>query len=477
MRHRNFNKLRSRGLGGLGERICFPPGGDREAKHAFADRQRGDNPYGSNPEGVILKKMGLFFLLVIILVGYTSSEAKEKNSLRSEREIKSIGKLLEESREALAKRDVEKAKEKCDSGMESLLGLKKDLGRDEYDHLLGEFTLLRLKINQNDRLEVANIESSLFPLVWNARVERWIDYYTVNGREYLSRSLKRSEKYIQRVREVFREASLPEDLAYVAIVESGYYPFAQSPKRAVGHWQFIEHTGRVSGLEINYWYDERRDPEKSARAAARKLKNLYQGFGSWELALAAYNCGEYRVEKAIEKAGTRDYWVLSLPRETEDYVPKIMAILFIVKEPEVFGFASGLEGQLPWAEVTIEGCMDLRLVAQCAECSLEEIQGLNPELRQLCTPPDKEKYLLKLPPDRREVFLENFTSLSEEEKYLSEKEIAKRKIIIYTVKSGDSLWKISQKFRVSLGEIKKWNNLKSDRIYPNQRIKIHPYRS
>ncbi len=166
---------------------------------------------------------------------------------------------------------------------------------------------------------------------------------------------------------------------------------------------------------------------------------------------------------------------MSLPRETEDYVPKIMAILFIVKEPEVFGFVPNLEEQFPWAEVTINGCMDLRLVAQCAECSLQEIQELNPELRQLCTPPDEERYVLKLPSGKKEIFLENFTSLPEEEKYLSKKEIEKRKAIVYEVQRGDSLWNISRKFRVSLGQIKKWNNLKSDRIYPNQRIRIYRY--
>ena len=395
-------------------------------------------------------KIGLCFLLIIILVGYASIEAKEISSSKVEREIRPIEKLLRESKEALSKENIEKAKEKCDLGMESLLRLKKNLERDEYDYLLGEFALLRLKINQNDKLEIANIESSLFPLVWNARVEKWIDYYTRKNRKCLSRSLKRSEKYIKRVKEIFRKASLPEDLAYVAIVESGYYPFAQSPKRAVGHWQFIKHTGKANGLEINYWYDERRDPEKSARAAA----------------LAAYNCGRYRVERAIREAGTRDYWRLSLPRETENYVPKIVAILFIVKEPEVFGFAPNFEEQLPWAEVTINGCVDLRLVAQCAECSLKEIQELNPELRQLCTPPNKEEYVLKLPPGKKGIFLKNFVLLPEEKRYLAKREIEKRKVIIYRVKRGDNLWKISRKFRVSLSQVKKWNNLKSDRNKP-----------
>jgi membrane-bound lytic murein transglycosylase D len=415
--------------------------------------------------------------LTIILVGYTSIEAKEISSSKIERNIKPILKLLKTGEAALNNGEIEEAKEKCDLGMESLLRLKKNLERDEYDHLLGEFALLRLKINQNDKLEIANIESSLFPLVWNARVEKWIDYYTVRDRKYLSRSLKRSEQYISRVKEIFCEASLPEELAYVAIVESGYYPFAQSPKRAVGHWQFIKHTGKANGLEINYWYDERRDPEKSARAAAKTLKNLYERFGSWELALAAYNCGRYRVEKAIKRAGTRDYWSLSLPRETENYVPKIMAILFIIKEPEVFGFTLNPEEQFPWAEVTINGCMDLRVAARCAECSLKEMQELNSELRQLCTPPDKEEYMLKLPPDKKGVFLKNFVLLPEEKRYLSKKEIEKRKVIVYTVKKGDTLGRIASRQRVSVWQLKKWNNLKSDRIYPRQRIKIYPYRS
>lgn len=422
----------------------------------------------------------LCFLPLIILVGCATAEVKKGNNLsvsKIEKDVKviMIKDLLEAGEEALNKKDIEKAKEKCDLGMKSLLGLGQNLGKDEYDHLLGEFALLRLKINQNDKLEIANIESSLFPLIWNERVEKWLDHYTTSNRKSLARSLKRSGKYITRVKEIFREASLPEDLAYVAIVESGYYPFAQSPKKAVGHWQFMKRTAKANGLKINYWYDERRDPEKSAQAAARKLKDLYERFASWELALAAYNCGRYRVERTIKRTGIRDYWALPLPRETENYVPKIMAVLFIVKEPEVFGFASSWEEKVPWEEVVVKGCVDLRLVAQCARCSLKEIQELNPELRQLCTPPDKEEYILKLPANKKEIFLENFTSLPEKEKYLSKKEIARKKVIVYKVKRGDTLSKIAKQFRVSLGKVKKWNNLRSDRIYPKQRIKIYPY--
>jgi membrane-bound lytic murein transglycosylase D len=432
-----------------------------------------------------MKKYIIFLMVICLLVAIsypgTIVGAKESDFQRVEEGLKKAKEHLEEAREAVGKGNAKKAKEKCDLGMAVLLELREIFGGDEYDSLLGDFALLRLKINKMDREavtgEIAETENIAFPLVWNARVEKWIDHYTVKDREYLIRSLKRSEKYIKMVKEVFRQASLPEDLAYVAIVESGYYPFAQSPKKAVGHWQFLTYTGRANGLKINYWYDERRDPKKSAQGAARELRKLYEKFGSWELALAAYNCGRTRVNREIKRAGTKDYWALTLPRETENYVPKIMAILFIVQEPAVFGFPTNFEEKVAWTEVTVNGCVDLRLAAEAAECSLKEIQEFNPELRQLCTPPDQQEYALKLPPDKEESFLKNFAALPDEKKYLSKEEIEKRKVIVYKVQKGDSLWTIARRYRVSLAQIKKWNNLKSNKIYPHQRLKIYSYSS
>ena len=176
------------------------------------------------------------------------------------------------------------------------------------------------------------------PVVLNDKVQKYINYYQNRGRKTFTRWLEKSGKYIPMMTEILRQKDLPSDLVYLAMIESGFNVKARSPMGAVGPWQFIRSTGRKYGLTINGWIDERMNPEKSTVAAANYLRDLYNMFESWELAAAGYNAGEHRVQRAIDRYNNDDFWEMSrtrkaLPRETREYVPKIVAALVIVKNP------------------------------------------------------------------------------------------------------------------------------------------------
>ncbi|MBD3332459.1 transglycosylase SLT domain-containing protein, partial [candidate division GN15 bacterium] len=176
------------------------------------------------------------------------------------------------------------------------------------------------------------------PITMNERVKKSMVYFQTVAREAFEKYLRRSTKYKPMMLEIIRQYGLPEDLIYLSLVESGYNPHAYSWARAMGLWQFIASTGRMYDLDRNWWMDERKDPIKSTHAACRFLKYLYEKFGSWELAMAAYNGGPGRVGRQIKKQQTRDFWELRLRRQTMDYVPLIMAATVLAKNPEKYGF-------------------------------------------------------------------------------------------------------------------------------------------
>ncbi len=182
-----------------------------------------------------------------------------------------------------------------------------------------------------------------FPIQMNKEVRAYIIYFSTEKKGFTRRSLARSSRYLPMIKEVFREYGLPEDLAYLAMVESGFNPQANSPAGACGMWQFIKGTGLRYGLVINGSVDERQDPEKSTRAAAQYLLDLYKQFGSWYLAAASYNCGERRVQKELTKSSYKNFWELSankcIPGETRNYVPQMIAATIIARNPQKFGFA------------------------------------------------------------------------------------------------------------------------------------------
>lgn len=297
------------------------------------------------------------------------------------------------------------------------------------------------------------------PIVLNESVEDYIEYFQTRLRDRFKLWLERSGRYIPVMREIFKDNGLPEDLVFVALIESGFNPYAYSRSRAVGHWQFIKGTGRLYGLRINTWIDERRDPIKSTRAAARYLKDLYARFGSWPLAMAGYNAGERRIQRALVKSKADDFWGLRssryIRRETKGYVPKYMAATIIAKNPERYGFTLDYHEPLRYDTVSVSGSADLRVVAQAAGITYKEIKELNPELRTALTPPYMKKYLVRLPVGTKQTFTEAYSKIPERRKVIGTR---------YKVHRHDTLGKIARRFGTSVSLLREINHLERGHI-------------
>ena len=241
---------------------------------------------------------------------------------------------------------------------------------------------------------------------FNADVYRYITYFTGAGRSVFERWLTRSGRYMTLFREVLKKEGLPPDLVHVVFVESGFNVHARSVSAAVGPWQFLRSTGRLFGLTVNQWVDERKDPEKSTVAAARYLKHLYSIFGDWPLALASYNAGEGTVLRAIKRQGTTNYWDLRLPRQTEDYVPQFMAVLAISRDPQKYGFDDvELDDPMDFDELALRGAVDMRAIAKLAECTYEELRALNPAVLRYAAPARDGVTMLRVPRGKAEIIL------------------------------------------------------------------------
>lgn len=298
------------------------------------------------------------------------------------------------------------------------------------------------------------------PIVINQRVEHFVQYFQTTARKIFVNWLARSERYIPFMRNLLREGGLPEDLVYMALIESGFNPYAYSRMKASGPWQFIYFTGKKYGLKVNWWVDERRDPEKSTIAAAKYLKDLYDLFECWYLAAAGYNAGEGKIINAMKRYRTEDFWELTkyryLKRETKDYVPQMIAAALIAKDPEKYGFV-GIEYQEPlrYEKVSVPAVTDLRLIAKACEAPIEELKDLNPELLRWCTPPDTQEYEVRVPFGKKDLFLKNFEALPRQDRFQFKSHI---------VKKGDTLGGIARLYRVDLEPILELNRLKRSSV-------------
>jgi membrane-bound lytic murein transglycosylase D len=306
-------------------------------------------------------------------------------------------------------------------------------------------------------------------LVENERVRYFIDTFCGKLRDFFVQALARSGKYIPMMATVLQEAGLPEDLVYLSLIESGFSPSAYSRAKAVGPWQFIRATGVRYGLRIDNWVDERRDPVKSTRAAAAYLKDLHQQFGEWFLAAAAYNAGERRVETALQRSNTSDFWDLTerktqLKLETRNYVPKFIAAALIAGEPEKYGFADLVyEAPVDYDEVTTRKPLTLTTVARLAQTTVTNIKELNPSLLRNTTPPSEEGFTLRLPSGSGEIFTQA---------YKNQYDSPNVKVISYTVKKGETLATIARRYHVRTAQIMEVNELKTAQLRAGQQLTI-----
>ena len=309
------------------------------------------------------------------------------------------------------------------------------------------------------------------PITYNRKVASIIKFFQKDGRKSMTKWLNRMDKYKKLILPILEEQDIPPEIFYVSVIESGLNPNAYSYAYASGLWQFIKSTGKAYGLNKTYWLDERRDYIKSTYAATKYFKDLYLEFDDWYLALAAYNCGSTRVHRAIKRNGSKNYWDLySLPSETKNYVPNVMATIIIATNPEKYGFTINSEPDFEWIEKDIDKSVKLESIAKCANVSLKTLQQYNPELEKdvaLIPPLEKgETYTLRLPVN----ISPDFDSLL---KLVEAPNLNEIIFVEHKVRPGESVWLIARKYKVKKNHILAVNNLSEKSIIrPNQILKI-----
>jgi membrane-bound lytic murein transglycosylase D len=325
------------------------------------------------------------------------------------------------------------------------------------ESLTEAYDSLRTRYEVPDFL-LPSIEPSTFErellLVDRAEVDWWIDYFTGRGRKTYERWLERKAEYGWVIEDILVAEDLPVDLIYMAMIESGLSTAARSRASAVGPWQFVAGTARIRGLRVDSWVDERRDLEKSTLAACRHLKLLYGMFQNWPLAFAAYNAGEYRIQRAIGLQGDPDYWHLRLPRETREYVPKFIAAARIGRGPEAYGFTQVEVDTLRFDHITVDDTFSLDQVAKAGEFPVRDLTRLNPHLLAGCTPPNTSEYTLRVPDGRGEDTSVAVRKIPEAQR------IAWRK---HRIRSGETLGGIARHYRTTAQAIMDLNGIRNPR--------------
>ena len=297
------------------------------------------------------------------------------------------------------------------------------------------------------------------PIVINKKVKFWLKYFQGRGRKVMRSWMMRSGKYIPMMKKILNENGLPEDLIYLAMIESGFKPYAYSKARASGPWQFIRGTGQRYGLKANWIIDERRDPEKSTIAAAQHLKDLHDEFNHWYLAAAGYNAGAGKIKRAIKRYSTEDFWEMSkhryLRRETKNYVPKMIAAALIAKNPKEYGFENiKYEAPIAYDKVIVSKPTDLNSIASKIGIPFKELKLLNPELLRWFTPPNYPNYELKVPRGKRDLFLAHKNSF---------KDVLISGVIKHRLRRGQTLSHIANTYRTSVRALMSFNGIRNPR--------------
>jgi membrane-bound lytic murein transglycosylase D len=302
-----------------------------------------------------------------------------------------------------------------------------------------------------------------FPMAWNDRVYKSLLYLSQGKKGPFSRWLERSDPYMHFMRAMFADSGLPADLAYLPLIESGFSTQAYSRARASGIWQFIQSTGKRYGLRSGYWLDERRDPALATAAAISYLKKLHGDFGDWHCALAAYNCGEGGLARAVRRAGqsgTPDFWSLKLHKETMHYVPQFIAALILAKNRERFGLPPADTLSMRYAPgafdtAHISDCIEMQGIADGISVSIDELKSINPHIVHFCTPPDVNDVTLNLPRGKRDIFKDYYASIPPESKI---------SWFRYKITRGDNLGSISRHFKIPIAALKSINSLNSNKL-------------
>jgi len=311
------------------------------------------------------------------------------------------------------------------------------------------------------------------PIVMDPSVQAHIRYFNTAIHDRFGQWLLRLSRYQPLVETIFSEFHLPSDLVYLSLVESGFNPYAYSRAKATGPWQFMKGTAKAYGLRVDTYVDERRDPIKSTVAAARYLRDLYDLFGAWPLAMAAYNAGEGKVMRALHKAKAESFSEISktrlIRRETKEYVPRFMAATIIARNPDRYGFSQESAEPHQFDEVIVTRPLHLRAIAKATNISYEDLRLLNPELRRDATPPGDDTYHLKVPVGAKEnvqqeldqIPTHKFPPLPAKAQFATAGSSH-----WYKVRIGDTLAKVSKRFRVPLKTLKTKNSLSGPTIRP-----------
>lgn len=374
----------------------------------------------------------------------------------------------------------------------------------------------------------------------NPHVLAAVEYLSTNRGEVITDGLARGQRYLPLIREVFAAQGVPLELAYIPLIESLYKPYVRSRASAVGLWQLMAPTARLYGLRVDWYVDERRDPVKSTHAIARFILDYYREFDDWHLAIAAYNGGKGRVSRALRRTGTSDFWSLqshtrALPRETREFVPKILAAILIGSDPGRYGLTVMAEPEFRYDEVTIDSMTDLSVIAEAAGVTLDEIQDLNPQLLRRTTP-NIDNYTLRVPEGRGHQFSVAYAAIPADERVrfvehrigngetlsriadmydtsvaaitdlngirdqhriraghtllipagqpsvpsrarvtpaVAQNSAATGERVTHTVRRGENLSRIAAAYGTSVAAIKRWNNMTSDRIYVGDRLSVY----
>ncbi len=360
------------------------------------------------------------------------------------------------------------------------------------------------------------------PLMVNDSVLQYLSFFTTtHGRAIVEHGLERAGRYDQMIRRVLKEEGVPQDLMYLAQAESAFQPQAVSRAGARGIWQFMPFRGQEYDLERSYWVDERSDPEKATRAAARHMRDLYAMFGDWYLVMAAYNSGPLTVARAIEHTGYADFWQLqrmhALPRQTQNYVPIILALALVAKDPAIYGIQVDPEKPAPSEAVKLNHSIDLHLVADASGADMDDLRLLNPQLLRNVTP-SEPGFELKMPVGTAKTFEANIQQVPEDkwtswrlhaaEQGETLSEVARRyhvtlaalesanhldppaaipagfllniptappraRLVRYRVQRGDTLPGIAERFDVSVAELKRWNHIAGNHVARGARLRIY----